>query len=300
MKNSLLVILLICFISPFAHSQVKEFDKLEMYYAQGHYTLVQRKANRLLDKPEYDYSMVPSFYKSLSLFQLLQNDKYYKRNPDKLEEARKLFMAVKSAPDGYKVLNAHMYEVASLKRDLNAWMEDIKRLGNTAKFEKIQLTIKDLFDKIPDIEEGKVKAKDLIVEIDASESSTARSQREAMIEIAKNQMGVPYRYAGEDSKGFDCSGFVTYVMKSQNKEVPRRAVEQYESSKKIKQKQVQPGDLVFFDSGSGINHVGIIVSKKGAPLIMIHASSTKGIVITEIETTDYWKKRLAGFGTYVE
>jgi hypothetical protein len=49
----------------------------------------------------------------------------------------------------------------------------------------------------------------------------------------------------------------------------------------------EPGDLVFFDNGSGISHVGIIVSDKGKPLVMIHASSSKGIIITDIEKSDF-------------
>ena len=51
-------------------------------------------------------------------------------------------------------------------------------------------------------------------------------------------------------------------MKQTGKELPRRAVEQYESSRKVKPKNVQKGDLVFFDSGSGISHVGLIISEK--------------------------------------
>lgn len=280
-------------------AQVKEIDQLEMLYAQGHYKIVLRKSNLLLNKPEFDYALSPSFYKSLALLQLLQNDKYYKRNETALDEAKTLFMKVKSTHEGTKLLTAHQYELATLKRDLNAWLEDIKRLGNAKKFDRVQAVVKDLFDKIPDIEEGKVKAVDVTVGIDASESAKGKASRESMLKIAQAQLGVPYRYAGEDSKGFDCSGFVTYVMKSQQKEVPRRAVEQYEQAKKIKQKQAQAGDLVFFDSGSGINHVGIIVSNTDS-LIMIHASSTKGIVITDVDKTDYWKKRIAGFGTFVE
>jgi cell wall-associated NlpC family hydrolase len=56
---------------------------------------------------------------------------------------------------------------------------------------------------------------------------------------------------------------------------------------------------VFFDSGSGISHVGLIISEKGKPLVMIHASSSKGVIITEIEQSDYWLTRLCGFGTFM-
>jgi cell wall-associated NlpC family hydrolase len=124
-------------------------------------------------------------------------------------------------------------------------------------------------------------------------------EREAIIEYAKKQLGVQYVWAGNDPSGFDCSGFTGYVMKEFGKDLPRRAVDQFETSQKIKEKNVQKGDLVFFDNGSGISHVGMIISDKGKPLVMIHASSSKGIIVTEIEQSDYWLTRLKGFGTYV-
>jgi phage terminase large subunit len=107
--------------------------------------------------------------------------------------------------------------------------------------------------------------------------------REKIIEYAKKQIGVPYVWSGNDPKGFDCSGFTGYVMKEFGKELSRRAVDQFSGARKVKEKNVQKGDLVFFDNGSGISHVGMIVSDKGKPLVMIHASSSKGIIITEIE-----------------
>lgn len=284
-----------------ASAQVREFDRLEMLYAQGHYHMVYRQANRLLDKPDFDYSMMPKFYKSLALFQLSQNDYFYKRKPESLDEARALFLEVKNSADGPKIFTAHMYEISALKKDLALWLEDLKRLGKKQASENVQESLRGLFDKIPDIEgEGDLKPSDIVVEADASESIEVRARREEIVKMAKKQIGVPYVWAGNDPKGFDCSGFTSYVLKSTNKELPRRAIEQYAASKKVKQKNVQQGDLVFFDSGSGINHVGIIVSGKGEPLVMIHASSTKGIVITEIEKTDYWLKRLYGFGTFVD
>ncbi len=296
-----LLVIGVFFISFQSFSQVKEFDRMEMFYAQAHYKSVLRQANRLLDQPQYDYSMLPKYYKSLSLFQLVQNERYLKRRPHALDEARSLFLEVMASADGNKIAKAHLYEIASLKRDLASWLEDLQRSDKKNQFELANNAIHGLFDKIPDIEsEGEIKLADVIVEADASESSSIRSQREMILNNAKKQVGVPYKYAGNDSKGFDCSGFTAYIMKQNEQEIPRRASEQYADSKKLKRKNVQQGDLVFFDSGSGINHVGIIVSGKGEPLTMIHASTSKGIVITNIESTNYWAKRLAGFGTFIK
>ncbi len=300
-KIKLILLTSFIFLGLDSKAQIKEFDKLEMLYSQAHYSLVYRKANRILDNPEFDYSQLPKFYKSLAIFQLCQNDQYLKKHPDQLEEAKDLFIAVKKSNDGLKIFNAHIYEVSALKKDISSWLEDLKRKNDKKTFETVQNTLRSLFENVPDIDEKKpTNPINIEVEGDLSESKEVRSQREAIINLAKNQIGVPYLWAGNEPTGFDCSGFTSYVMKINNKTIPRRAIEQYEASKKIKQKNVQQGDLVFFDSGSGINHVGIIVSGKGEPLVMIHASSSKGITITEIEKTDYWLKRLYGFGTFVE
>jgi cell wall-associated NlpC family hydrolase len=300
-KRFWLVSITLFLLSFQSFSQVKEFDRMEMYYAQGHYKSVLRQANRLLDQPDYDYSMLPRYYKSLALFQLIQNERYLKRRPYVLDEARNLFQEVISSQDGMKILKAHMYEVSALKVDLGSWLDDLKRSGNIKQFDMATAAMKGLFDKVPDIEHGKeVKASELVAELDESESKEVRSQREVILKNAKKQVGVPYLFAGNDPKGFDCSGFVSYVMKENQQVLPRRASEQYTDSRKLKKRNVQQGDLVFFDSGSGINHVGIIVSGKGEPLTMIHSSTSKGIVITNIETTDYWSKRVAGFGTFIK
>jgi len=298
MKGLLILICAVGFISG-SWSQVKEFDKLEMLYAQNHYKSVYRRANRLLDIPDYDYSQIPKFYKALSLFQLSQNEYWLARNPKALEEAAQMFREIKKSSDGRKVFEAHIYEVSFLKHDLISWAEDLKRRGKKEEFDNLQAQIEGLFDEIPDIDfQGELAVDDLKDDGDAV-SDIYQKERDQIIDYAKKQIGVPYVWAGNSPSGFDCSGFTCYVMKEYGKEIPRRAVDQYESSHKLKEKNVQKGDLIFFDNGGGISHVGMIVSDRGKPLVMIHASSSKGIIITEIEKSDYWLKRISGYGTYV-
>ncbi len=292
------VVIFCCCVAFQSTAQVKEFDKLEIYYAQRHYKLVYRKANKLLDIPDYDYSQVPKFYKALSMFQLSQNEHWLVRHPNALEDAAKLFREIKLSSDGKKIFNAHVYEISFLKRDLFSWAEDLRRRGLKKDFERLQEAIAGLFDEIPDIDhQGEIKPSD--VASGGYESDIYGKEREKIVTLAMKQVGVPYVWAGNDPHGFDCSGFTGYVLKEFGKEVPRRAVDQYESSRKIKEKSVNKGDLVFFDNGSGISHVGIIISERNQPLVMVHASSSKGVIVTEIEKSDYWMKRIRGFGTYV-
>lgn len=295
-------IVLLFFVVSSLHvvGQVPAFDKLELLYSQEHYKMVYRRANRLLDVPDYDYSHLPEFYKSMSGFRLSQDEHWSLRHPSALEESAELFRAIKRSSDGRKVFDAHIVEISFLKRDMIAWAEDLKRRGKKAEFERLYKVLADLFEDTPDLdlESDPIEKDTSDLEEDAFINSYGK-ERDELVLFAKNQLGVPYVWAGNEPTGFDCSGFTCYVMRQGGKELPRRAVDQYENSRKVKQRNAQKGDLVFFDSGSGISHVGMLISERGKPLVMIHASSSSGVIITEIEQSDYWLTRMKGFGTYV-
>ena len=290
-------ILLITFsISFIADAQNPRLDKLEMFFDQGHYKKVRRKSSRLLDDPEYDFSMLPAYYKSISLFQLAQNEYWLLTHPKSLDEAKALFLIVKNSNDGEKILNSHMYELAWLKNDMISWAADLKRLGKQKEFEEVQELIDVLFEEVPEIDVTPVDS-NILDTIKVVENPGLRDQ---ILITAKKQLGTPYVWAGSSPDGFDCSGFTSYVMSKNGSKLPRRAVDQYNDAPKVKVKNAQKGDLVFFDNGSGVSHVGIVVSEKGSPLMMIHSSSSKGVIITDVTKSAYWTKRLKGFGTYVD
>ena len=290
-------ILLITFsISFIADAQNPRLDKLEMFFDQGHYKKVRRKSSRLLDDPEYDFSMLPAYYKSISLFQLAQNEYWLLTHPKSLDEAKALFLIVKNSNDGEKILNSHLYELAWLKNDMISWAADLKRLGKQKEFEEVQELIDVLFEEVPEIDVTPVDS-NILDTIIVVENPGLRDQ---ILITAKKQLGTPYVWAGSSPDGFDCSGFTSYVMSKNGSKLPRRAVDQYNDAPKVKVKNAQKGDLVFFDNGSGVSHVGIVVSEKGSPLMMIHSSSSKGVIITDVTKSAYWTKRLKGFGTYVD
>lgn len=283
-----------------ANAQHPKFDQLEVNFAQGHYKRVRRKANRLLDKPEYDFSLLPTYYKSISLFQLSQNKFWLLNHPNSLKEAEELFLEVKNSVDGQKVFNAHMYEISWLRGDMIAWANDLKRMGYEESFLEVQRVIDVIFEDVPGVDAGNTANTIAYEENNAGESIEVKGLRNQIVASAKQYMGTPYVWAGSSPEGFDCSGFTSYVMDQNGSKLPRRAADQYEAAEKVKEKNVQKGDLVFFNNGSGISHVGIVISEKGQPLTMIHSSSSQGIVITEVEKSEYWMKRLHGFGTFVK
>jgi hypothetical protein len=301
MRKSLFV-LFVGIISLNAAAQQPEFDKLEMLFAQKHYKAVHRKSILLLDNPSHDYSLLPTYYKSMSMLQLAQNDLWLKRHSQSINEALELFLKVKNSPNGDMLFNAHMYELNWIKADLMSWASDLKRAGNNKAFNEIQAALVKMYDGITDIdvEDSPVIREPILVENDGElESAGSSASRNKIVASAKKYLGTPYVWAGNSPNGFDCSGFTSYVMKDFGKELSRRSEDQYNDGKKVKDKNVQKGDLVFFSNGSGISHVGIVISEKGQPIVMIHASSSKGVIITDIESSEYWTKRVHGFATYV-
>lgn len=117
---------------------------------------------------------------------------------------------------------------------------------------------------------------------------------------AMTWIGTPYKYAGaEKGIGADCSGFVLRVFENtQGWKLPRNSAKQAEYCERISEKEVIAGDLVFFATGSDpqkISHVGIMLDD----VAFVHASSTKGVVVSQINSP-YYSKRIMMFGRLPE
>lgn len=110
-----------------------------------------------------------------------------------------------------------------------------------------------------------------------------------VVKRATGLTGIPYRFGGTTTKGFDCSGFVQYVYKKSGKSVARDTLGQYAQSKKVS--QPKPGDLVFFQNTyrKGISHVGIYVGNNK----FVHAGG-KSSQITSLNNS-YWKSKFHSF-----
>jgi cell wall-associated NlpC family hydrolase len=277
-------------------AQVKEFDMLELKYSQGLYRQVHKKARKLLDVPDHDYSMLPRYYYSITALQLAQNDRWFRRNQGVIKDAREFLVALNRTIDGRRLLLAHQEEMSALKNDLKQWASDTKVQGDTKKFDWIQNLLEEIFKDVPSIE----KIEETPITKPVAKNISISAQRALLVAESQKHLGTPYKWAGADPKGFDCSGFTYYLMKENfNQELSRRSKDQYAQGKKVKRKNVQPGDFVFFDNGSGISHVGIIIKNADNELLMIHSSTSQGISIVDIEKSSYWKPRLYGFATFL-
>jgi cell wall-associated NlpC family hydrolase len=113
----------------------------------------------------------------------------------------------------------------------------------------------------------------------------------ALISTALTFQGVPYRNGGNDPSGFDCSGFVLYVFGRHGTPLPREVRDQFQIGVPVDRSEVQPGDLVFFETVSrGASHVGIAIGG----MQFVHAPSSRGVVRVERFTADYWARRWVG------
>lgn len=110
------------------------------------------------------------------------------------------------------------------------------------------------------------------------------------ISMAMGLQGVPYVFGGTSPSGFDCSGFIQYVLRHAGIAVPRMADEQYYAAEKVDVPKT--GDLVFFETYMpGVSHVGLSLGGNE----FIHASSSKGITVSSLDD-DYWKRSYVGAG----
>lgn len=113
-------------------------------------------------------------------------------------------------------------------------------------------------------------------------------QQYALIKESLEWLGTPYSYAHDNKgRGTDCSGMVYRVYKDVlGMDLPRNSAKQAEVGESIKKRELCPCDLVFFATGSDhsrISHVGMMLTDNE----FIHASSSKGVVISSLSSPYY-------------
>ena len=118
----------------------------------------------------------------------------------------------------------------------------------------------------------------------------------AVVQFAKTLIGTRYLYGSTDpKKGFDCSGFITYVFNHFKIKVPRSSVEFTDVGEEINYYTSKPGDLILFTGTDStirvVGHMGIVVSNENDKLSFIHSTSGKQYGVTITELSPYYMSR---------
>ena len=129
-----------------------------------------------------------------------------------------------------------------------------------------------------------------------TETGTATGNK--IVATAKLYLGVPYKWGGTDPSGFDCSGFVYYVLRCNGINVSRTQTPMYAEGTPVSKSDLQPGDLVFFQNTykAGLSHVGIYVG--GGQFI--HAPSSGKVVSYADLNSDYYVAHYYGAARYTK
>jgi murein DD-endopeptidase / murein LD-carboxypeptidase len=120
-------------------------------------------------------------------------------------------------------------------------------------------------------------------------SNTASTNDSALLYFAKSYLGTKYTYGGnKPSTGFDCSGFVQFVFTHFHYKVPRVANDFATIGKTIQPIDAKPEDIILFAGKDGnlktIQHIGIITDCKNNDIHFIHSSSSKGVMISNLNS----------------
>ena len=127
----------------------------------------------------------------------------------------------------------------------------------------------------------------------ADKAHTVADHASGLVVTAMGFLGVPYKRGGNSAEtGFDCSGFVRAIYEQTvGLLLPRRADQQAAATQVIDKKELQPGDLVFFNTmRRNFSHVGIYVGDNK----FIHAPRSGAQIRVEDMGVSYWARRFNG------
>lgn len=121
---------------------------------------------------------------------------------------------------------------------------------------------------------------------------TAIGKADFLVQKASQYIGTRYRSGGTTSAGFDCSGLMCTTFKEVDIVLPRTSGSQAAYGIKVKRKQAQKGDLIFFATNRKrtISHVGMITDVTDSEIKFIHSSTSSGVITSSLNEPYYAKR----------
>jgi cell wall-associated NlpC family hydrolase len=129
-------------------------------------------------------------------------------------------------------------------------------------------------------------------------NAATRAQRVAKaFDVVRAQKGDPYRYGASGPNAFDCSGLIYYSYRRAGINVPRTSGALAQHADRIRRRNLDRGDLVFFYGSGGVYHVAMFLRWKDGERIILHSPSSGKSVNRDPIWTSSWfagTKRIRG------
>lgn len=123
----------------------------------------------------------------------------------------------------------------------------------------------------------------------AASGSAVAVRGAAVVAVARTYLGVPYRWAGADRNGVDCSGLVLVAYRDgAGIRLPHLATAQAARGHRIDRSQVLPGDLVAWGVPSNYPHIAIALNAD-----QVIVAPTYG---TRVQIQPLWERKVSGYG----
>ena len=126
--------------------------------------------------------------------------------------------------------------------------------------------------------------------ITVNANTTPTEEAESIVKYAKTFDGTRYKYGGTTKRGMDCSGLIYTSFNKHNISLPRTTVGLKSVGDWVDLEEINVGDLIFFATKKNsrkVNHVGIVTDVRTGHVEFIHASSSKGVMVSSLAER-YW------------
>lgn len=162
--------------------------------------------------------------------------------------------------------------------------------------DKQEVSQADSIRAMTDTAPHSTEVRDTLKPFNGATINTGNTTPAELIAFAKTLIGTPYKYGSSDrSKGFDCSGFITYVFNHFNIAVPRSSVGFTNVGNPVSLDKALPGDLILFTGTDSsirtVGHMGIITDTSGGVIHFIHSTSGRQYSVTITPLEKYYMGR---------
>lgn len=281
-------------------AQDKQLGKLERWYSKGHYSTTYDRAKYFLIK--HDDSAEMHLYLAMSCERMLRLGTNKATDSLLLAEMIDATLTAHKLDGTHSSFKKHNKGAQRIEATLSNFLEQDH--ANYQALQKLaEQALKTVYGR--SLKQSKVDQPKAENSLKAAKAETKPSKEATetlpagnqLVKYAESLMGTPYKYAGCDPNGFDCSGFINYVYNHFGIKLPRSSIEMAALGKEVAPKQRQPGDLIFYGNKRGgklqVQHVAMVHSiGEGSYYRIIHSAS-QGVTIDDPmgSNWDYWQDR---------